>query len=97
VRQLKKGAQIIRLSCMTALNKITQFLKQSYRYLPTTNTKEWCVRRFRFYLIVGDVQDDEFPWLKPAWSNHFEPLLIPGKKAEEIVTCSNPHLTTAMG
>lgn len=60
---------------MTVVNKITKFLNQSYQHLTTTNTKEWCVRRFRFYLILGDVQDDGFPWLKTAWSNDYEPLL----------------------
>ncbi len=40
-----------------------------------TIQKDWTKRRFRFYLIFGEVQNGKLPWHKTEWNELYEPLL----------------------
>jgi hypothetical protein len=59
---------------MGVLNKIKNIITKSYEFLSSKNDKEWSKRRYRFYLILGEVQDDK-PWHSNEWNEIYEPLL----------------------
>jgi hypothetical protein len=59
---------------MAVLNKIKDFFKKSHVYLFNENYKDWTKRRYKFHLILGEVQDGKFPWYNNVWNEIYEPL-----------------------
>src|SRR5688500_361461 len=60
---------------MAVLQQMKNIAKKTWEYLTYENTKECTRRRFRFYILFGEIKNDKLPWSKSEWNETHEPLL----------------------